>query len=152
MSEKANIVENLKRLQEGNAWYGPSLREILVGVTAEKAAAKPIPGFHTIWELVLHIAVWENAFIRRLEGHPMDQPDEGDFPPVKETTAEAWAQTVKYLETTHEKLNNTISKLPDSALQETIVGKDYPVRFMLVGIVQHHVYHAGQIALLKKLP
>ncbi len=151
MAEKANIIENLKKLQEGNAWHGPSLREILKTVTADQAAARPLPGFHNIWELVLHISAWEEAFTRRLEGHPTDQPDEGDFPPVTETTPEAWAQTVKYLETAHHRLIKTVSELSDSRLQDTVVGKDYSVRFMLVGIIQHHVYHAGQIALLKKL-
>lgn len=151
MSEKANIIENLKKLQDGNAWHGPSLREILATVTADRATARPLPGSHTIWELVLHISAWEEAFTRRLEGKRTDQPDEGDFPPVAEETPEAWAKTVEYLETTHQRLIKTISELPDSRLQDTVPGKDYSVRFMLVGIIQHHVYHSGQIAFLKKL-
>jgi uncharacterized damage-inducible protein DinB len=151
MSEKANIIDNLKKLQEGDAFHGPSTRDILKDVTAQKAAARPIPGFHTIWELILHIGAWEEAFARRLEGHASEQPDEGDFPPVKEASPEAWAQAVSDLEARHEHLLKTIAKLSDAKLQDTVAGKNYSVRFMIVGIIQHHVYHAGQIALLKRL-
>ena len=38
-----------------------------------------------------------------------------------------------------------------SARSETVPGKDYPVAVMLHGTVQHYAYHAGQIALLKRL-
>jgi uncharacterized damage-inducible protein DinB len=151
MSEKANMIDNLKKLQEGDAFHGPSTRDILKDVTAQKAAARPIPGFHTIWELILHIAAWEEAFARRLQDSATEEPDEGDFPPVKETSADAWAQAVRYLETSHEHLLKTIDQLSDAKLQDTVVGKNYSIRFMILGIIQHHVYHAGQIALLKRL-
>jgi uncharacterized damage-inducible protein DinB len=151
MSEKANIVENLKKLQEGNAWYGPSLRDILKGVSAEKAAARPIAGAHTIWELVSHISVWEKVFQRRLEGKMVNEPEEGDFPSTTDPSAAAWDKAKNDLETNHKKLMKTISRLSESRLSEIVPGKDYPVRFMLLGLIQHHVYHAGQISLLKKL-
>ena len=149
MTEKENIIENLKRLHEGNAWHGPSIREALRDVSAEKAA-RQVDGLHTIWGLVLHIGAWEEVFTLRLEGQAKNQPDEGDFPPVRETSPEAWKSALEYLETAHQELIQTISELPDSKLGETVPGKDYSVRFMLVGIIQHHVYHTGQISLLKK--
>jgi uncharacterized damage-inducible protein DinB len=151
MSEKANIVENLKRLQEGNAWYGPSLRDILKNVSPEMAAARPAPGTHTIWELLTHISVWEKVFQRRLEGHAVNEPEEGDFPSTKDLSPAAWNAAKEDLESNHQKLMRTITELPDSRLNETVPGKDYPIRFMLVGLIQHHVYHAGQISLIKKL-
>jgi hypothetical protein len=40
--------------------------------------------------------------------------------------------------------------MPDSRLTERVPGKDYDIYFMLHGAVQHALYHAGQIALLKK--
>ncbi len=43
-----------------------------------------------------------------------------------------------------------IANLPDSRLDEIVVGKEYPVYHMLHGVAQHVLYHAGQIALLKK--
>src|SRR5262245_39374679 len=122
MSEKANILENLKKLQEGNAWYGPSLRDILTNVSAEKAAARPVPGTHTIWELVRHISVWEKVFQLRLDGKAMNEPEEGDFPAMKDTSAAAWDAAKNDLETNHQNLMKTISELPDSRLNEIVTG------------------------------
>jgi hypothetical protein len=67
-SEAAGIADQLRRAFDGGAWHGDSLFEILKGVTAAQAAARPIQGAHTIWELVLHIAAWDGAVLRRLGG------------------------------------------------------------------------------------
>jgi hypothetical protein len=55
MSEIHRIADQLKRSLEGEAWHGPALRELLSGVTAKQAAARPLAGAHSIWEIVLHI-------------------------------------------------------------------------------------------------
>jgi hypothetical protein len=65
MTETHRINSQLKRAQEGQAWHGPSLRELLDGVTAEQAAARPIPNAHSIWELVNHINKGESNVSKR---------------------------------------------------------------------------------------
>ena len=150
MKETETIVEHMKRALEGEAWHGPALREILADVSADMAAAKPVAGAHSIWELVLHIAAWEDVFCRRLEGHPVDTPVEGDFPPVDGTNPEEWARARARLDGVHARLLASISGLSGAALGETVPGKDYTIGYMLHGILQHNVYHAGQIALLRK--
>lgn len=149
MSEITNILDEMKRIHETGAWHGKSLKEILSGVTAQQAAAKPVAGNHTIWEFVRHITEWEDVFGARLRGQAMDAPAEGDFPPVREDDSKAWEATLKRLDATHKQLMETIALLSDADLQKTVPGKDYSVGFMLHGLVRHHVYHAGQIGLLK---
>ena len=153
MSEVSNIVDivdELQRIHEGDAWHGPALRELLFGLRAEQAAARPILNAHSIWELVLHIIGWESVFRLRLEGHPVSTPPEGDFPPVEDTSQQAWAKTLSALEDSHAQLISIVAALRDSTLQEKVAGKDYTTRFLISGIVRHHVYHSGQIALLRK--
>jgi uncharacterized damage-inducible protein DinB len=150
MSEFENILDELWRIHAGDAWHGPALKESLSGVTAEQAAARPVAGAHSIWELVRHVTAWENVFRLRLEGHPVTEPEEGDFPPVGDVSEEAWAETLRRLDDCHERLLRTVAQLDGSALPEKVAGKDYSTRFLLDGIVRHYVYHAGQIALLKK--
>ena len=70
MTEIDRILDQLKRAFEGGAWHGPSVKEVLHGVTAAQAHARPLPNAHSIWELVQHIAVWEDVGRRRLEGDP----------------------------------------------------------------------------------
>jgi uncharacterized damage-inducible protein DinB len=150
MSEAAQISGELKDIHSGNAWHGPSLLDVLNGISAEQAAARPLPNAHSIWEIVSHITGWENVFRLRLEGTPAVEPEEGDFPPAGQASEEDWQLALAKLEDTHERLLNVVANLSDSGLDEMVAGRDYSVRFMLHGIVRHHVYHAGQVALLCK--
>jgi uncharacterized damage-inducible protein DinB len=150
MSEIQTIIDELNNIHDGDAWHGPSLKEILSGVTAGQAAAKPLANAHSIWELASHVAAWEGVFICRLAGLQMNEPEEGDFPVVTDASEEAWRRTLTRFDEGHRKLIEAVSALTDERLRETVSGKDYTVEYMLRGILRHHVYHAGQIALLKK--
>ena len=151
MTETHRINSQLKRAQEGQAWHGPSLRELLDGVTAEQAAAKPIPYAHSIWELVNHIIAWEQIARRRLESEgEIEIPDEINFPPVIDASEAAWQATLRSLEASHRSLRDRIKKLDDAALEEIAQGMSYSIYVLLHGVIQHDLYHAGQIALLKK--
>ncbi|MDQ3817755.1 MAG: DinB family protein [Acidobacteriota bacterium] len=149
MSEAAYIADELKEIHEGNAWHGPSLREALEGITAEQAAARPLGSAHSIWEIVGHISGWEDVFRQRLEGAQRRAPEE-DFPAAQEASEEAWKQTLAELDGTHARLLSVIASLPDAKLDEMVTGTGYSVRYLLHGIVRHHVYHAGQIVILRK--
>lgn len=150
MSEIATIIDELKNIHDGDAWHGPSLKEALTDVTPQRAAARPVDNAHSIWEIVSHIKAWENVWRIRLEGHQATEPEEGDFPPVQEVSEQAWAQSLAELDAGHKRLLGVISELSESVLGETVVGAEYSIRFLLRGVIRHHIYHAGQIALLKK--
>lgn len=150
MSEITQIIDELKAIHAGDAWHGSSLKEALTNVTPQQATARPVDDAHSIWELVLHIKAWENVWRIRLKGHQATEPEEGDFPPVKEVNEQSWAHSLAELDAGHNSLIGVIAELSDSALEDTVVGTEYSVRFMLRGLIRHHVYHAGQIALLKK--
>jgi uncharacterized damage-inducible protein DinB len=150
MSEIQTIIDELKNIHDGDAWHGPSLKEILSGVNAGQAAAKPLANAHSIWELILHVAAWEGVFMRRLAGLRMNEPEEGDFPAVTDASEEAWRQTLNRFDEGHRRLIEAVATLTDERLSEIVPGKDYTVEYMLRGLMRHHVYHAGQIALLKK--
>ena len=83
MSESARLADQIRRAFDGEAWHGDSLMEILAGVNAKTAAAKPVPNAHSIWELLLHIAAWDGAAIRRAQGHAVQLSDAENFPPIE---------------------------------------------------------------------
>jgi uncharacterized damage-inducible protein DinB len=153
-SEATRIADQLRRAFAGEAWHGDSLFEILEGVAAAQAAARPIKNAHTIWELVLHIAAWDNAVLRRLAGVAVELSDTQNFPPVKDATETAWRKALAEVRRVHEELVKAVSLLPDSQLDQMVPGKEgahYTFYYMLHGVAQHELYHAGQIALLKKM-
>jgi uncharacterized damage-inducible protein DinB len=149
-SEAIRIADQLRRAFDGSAWHGPSLLELLEGVDAAMAAARPLPKVHSIWELVLHIAVWDNAASRRLSGEKCQPTGLANFPRVSAPTESGWRKAVAETRRIHEALVKTVAALPDSRLGERVPGKRYDFSHMLYGVVQHELYHAGQIAVLKK--
>jgi uncharacterized damage-inducible protein DinB len=154
MSETARIADQLRRAFSGAAWHGDSLSKILNGVTAKQAAAHPIKNAHSIWELVLHIAAWDGAVRRRLGGKAVALSGERNFPPVTDTSESAWRSTLAHARQAHDELVAAVAAFPDSRLGEKVPGKDpdyHTFYYNLHGVVQHELYHAGQIALLKKM-
>ena len=151
MKEVERILDQLQRAHEGEAWHGPSVMEVLANVNAEKAVARPIPAGHNIWEITLHIAAWQNFVCKRLEGEAFEATPEQDWPAVPVKDDEHWQQTIQDLEKGYGKLYAAIQRLNDDDLENKFVpGKPYTIYFLLHGVIQHNLFHAGQIALLKK--
>ncbi|MGC1226323.1 MAG: DinB family protein [Candidatus Sulfotelmatobacter sp.] len=149
-SRSAILAEQLRRAFDGDAWHGPSVLEVLADVDATTAAAKPIRDVHSIWELVLHIAVWDDAALRRLEGKVFQPEGTDNFPIPPKPTQAAWRKAIADAKRTHNLLVKTVSSLPESRLWDRVPGKKYDFCHMLHGMAQHELYHAGQIAILKK--
>lgn len=151
MSEVKRILDQLKRSYEGEAWHGPSVREVLAPVNAEKANAHPIPAAHSIWEITEHIGAWMHYTSKRLEGEQFEATPEQDWPLIPGKDEEAWQQTLRNLEKGYQKLAAEISRFKDDDLENQYVpGKPYTIYFLLHGVIQHNLFHAGQISLLKK--
>ena len=150
MLEIETLVDQLNRAFDGEAWHGPALMEIVDGIDAKTAAAHPIPEAHSIWELVLHLTTWVRVIARRIHGEALMPPDDENFPAIQQPTNAAWHEAIKNLRAAHTALIQLVSVMNESRLNDRVPGKDYDLRFMLSGAVQHAAYHGGQIALLKK--
>lgn len=157
MSEIDRIADELERAHQGEPWHGPAARQILDGVTAATAAARPIPGAHSIWELVLHLIAWRGEVARRVGGGEPAEPAEGDWPPVTETTEAAWTRTLARLEESHGRLEAALRRLPEARLDELVgrprdpaLGTGVTYYVTLHGVAQHDAYHLGQVSLLKR--
>jgi DinB superfamily len=150
------LADQLHRAFHGEAWHGPSLREVLAQVTAEQAASHPAIQAHSIWEIVLHIHTWTHAATESTRGALMppsvnDLPPEKDWPPVQEKTVTGWKHAIQQMFQAAEELRQAVKTFGDARLQETVPGRNYNFYFLFHGVVQHSLYHAGQIALLKKM-
>ena len=150
-AEVKRLEEQLRRALEGEAWHGPSVLELLAGLSAAQAASHPISGAHSIWELVLHIATDYDLMLRRLAGDGRQLTAGEDWPACPAPTEENWRQTVQELKLWNEKLRQAVRAFPEERLDDPIVpGAPYTAYAQFIGVTQHNLYHAGQIALLKR--
>jgi uncharacterized damage-inducible protein DinB len=149
-SEASGIADQLRRAFYGDAWHGPAVLELLQDVDAEMAAERPLARVHSIWELLLHIEAWDGAGLKRLAGKTARLKDKQNFPDVPEPTEAAWRHAVASAKRTHDTLVETVGGLSEKRLRHQVPGKRYDFYHMLHGIAQHELYHAGQIAILKK--
>jgi uncharacterized damage-inducible protein DinB len=132
-------------------WHGPALADLLEDVSAPDAAAHPIRGAHSIWELVLHITAWTEIARERLAGSAKADPTpDEDWPPVSDRSAEAWRAAKERLKDAHRELAAEVGALDDAVLISRLPGKDHTALVMYHGIIEHDAYHGGQIAILKK--
>jgi uncharacterized damage-inducible protein DinB len=153
MTETFRLADQIRRAFEGSAWHGDSVLELLADVNARTASAKPIKDAHSIWEILLHIAAWDDAVTRRIAGTAVTLTDAQNFPAITDAGEAAWGQAIETTKKTHHELIRSVAAFPDSRLGEQVPGKTqnyYNFYYLFSGIVQHELYHAGQIALLKK--
>ena len=146
-SETGRIADQLRHAFSGEAWHGDAISELLSGVTAGQAQACPLSHSHSIWQIVLHIEVWARAALDATQGIAMPRlyGTEKDWP----AAAGEWNEAVATLAVTGERLAQAIEAFSDNRLEDTVPGRDYNFYYLLHGIVQHSLYHAGQIAILK---
>jgi uncharacterized damage-inducible protein DinB len=155
MTECSRLADQIRRAFDGEAWHGDALVEVLSNVSSAQAAARPIKNAHTIWEIVLHIAAWDRAVLRRIGGTAVNLSDSENFPAILDTGELAWETAVEQTRRVHSDLVKAVAAFPDSRLPEQVLGKEkqpyYDYFYMFAGIAQHETYHTGQIVLLKKM-
>ncbi|HET7551871.1 MAG TPA: DinB family protein [Gemmatimonadaceae bacterium] len=150
-TETNRLEEQLVRALEGGAWHGPSVLELLAGVSAAQAASHPVAGAHSIWELVLHLRSDYDLVLRRMasDGHPLTAAE--GWPACPAPTEENWQRTVRELELANKKLRQAVRDFPQERLDDLLVPESpYTAYTQFIGVSQHNAYHSGQIALLKR--
>ncbi len=149
--EVQRILDQYNRALHGDAWHGDSVWEILHNISFEQAFARPVSSAHTVSELVGHMTFWETEVFRRLRNLPAQPVAELNFPQMPAATAENWDRALNGLRESNAAFRNCLAELDDCRLEEPLSAPDKTVYVEVHGVIQHHLYHAGQIALLKKI-
>ncbi len=149
MDEVGRIRDQIARSLEGEAWHGPPLMAVLSGLDAASASVCPIAGVHTPWEIVLHITASADLVLARLRGKARTLSDEEDWP-TPAGDQEAWEADVERLRQIHRDLLDELGAVDASRLDVPILPGHSSVYVTLHGLVQHNLYHAGQIVLLAR--
>jgi len=150
-TELERLEAQLRQAFEGEAWHGPSVLETLQGVGPAEAHAHPVPGAHSIWELVLHLTGTYRLVLRRLNGDARPLRADEDWPDIPSPTETNWRAAVEELGRVNAQLRRVVSNFRYDRLDEPIVEQPpYSAYVQFIGTTQHDLYHAGQIVLLKR--
>jgi uncharacterized damage-inducible protein DinB len=147
MREIERILDQLNRSWGGPSWTGADIGPLLESITEEQARAHPIPGAHSIIEVAAHMSTWMDAVARRLAGNSTELTTEEDW---RDVTDMPWADAIEEMANAISRLSDAIARLTVDDLDKPVAGRKYTVYVMLHGVIQHNLYHAGQIAILKK--
>jgi uncharacterized damage-inducible protein DinB len=152
-----NLIAELKKAFNGDAWHGSNLMQLLNLVKPENAFQHFIPDAHSIAEIALHITSWTDEVNSRLLGALAKEPIAGDWPIPKMQTIKGWEKIVFDCKTSNEELIRVCeglneadwkAKVKDERDNEPDTGVSNAA--LMNGLIQHHAYHLGQIALLLK--
>jgi uncharacterized damage-inducible protein DinB len=153
MREIDRMLDQMDRAFSGDAWHGPSLMSLLDGISAEDASKHAVRGAHSIWELVHHLGAWNAIVQHRLQGQDVDVTSERDWPPVWEVSEAAWKRALENLSESHARLRSAVAGIKDEQLDlmdQKTSGPNTSRYVVVHGVIQHDLYHAGQIAVLRK--
>ena len=151
-NEIQQILDQLQDVFDGDPWFGRPVACILREVKEEIVFEKPA-GQHSILELVWHMGIWRRFTISRLQptGETLHYFEENDWTNLDHSDKGLWQQALQQLYQTQTELLRLLKSLNDSVLEQTVPERAYNYRKLLNGIIQHDIYHLGQIAYLHKL-
>ena len=155
-SEKLSL--ELQKVLSGDPWYGNPVYQIIEAVSFEAAFEKAAGASHTIAEIVLHMLAWTEEVLDRMNGKEASLPLSGDWPPTGTPDEQKWQNYVNDLKLVNVNLLGLIQNFPEEQWSEPMndernreLGNGVTYEELVNGLIQHHIYHSGQIAILRRI-
>ena len=147
-----HIFSMLETTTKGNPWYGDALVSALQQIPKEIVYTR-IDGSNSIIEITKHLLNWYQFSLERVKGssnYTLHFAEENNWTTL--TAADlVWEDCIKELDKLYNSLISQLSKKEDAFLNEIVPERTYTYSFLLYGLIQHNIYHLGQIQLLKKI-
>ncbi len=155
-SEKLSL--ELQKILSGDPWYGSPVYQVIEAVSFEAAFEKVAGASHTIAEIVLHMLAWTEEVLDRMNGKEASLPLSGDWPPTGTPDEQKWQNYVNDLKLVNVNLLGLIQNFPEEQWSEPMndernreLGNGVTYEELVNGLIQHHIYHSGQIAILNRI-
>ncbi|HAL81768.1 MAG TPA: hypothetical protein DCO83_05655 [Mucilaginibacter sp.] len=156
MTISEQLQQDLEKVLYGKPWYGPPVYDIMEQVSFEAAFEKPPGSVHNIAGIVLHLISWTEEVMDRLNGMDAQQPSSGDWPGPGTPDEKKWQNYVSDLKLVNVNLIGIIRDFPEEEWSDLVNGtieNDPGTTYedLVKGLIQHHIYHSGQVLLLMRL-
>jgi len=151
--EIQTITGNLQTALNDHPWYGRAVYEVLREVDEKKIYIKPNNNSHSLIDLLYHMLTWAEFTQKRIEKEAIDDMEafnESDWRKI-DPAVHTWQNGLAALKTSHQKIIELLQTKDDAFLEEKVDYRKYNFHYLLNGLIQHNIYHLGQIAYLSKL-
>ncbi len=148
MTRTQQIADAYRAVTVKDAWYGPSLAELLAQTSPQLATTPPAPGAHSIAQLLQHLLLWNERVRNTSDTTPLpawQAEKEWAEPTI------SWNDLVARWNQSRDLLEERLRNFPVEDLSKQVPGRSYSYETMLDGIVQHTIWHAGQIAMISSV-
>ncbi|MGA8854171.1 MAG: DinB family protein [Christiangramia sp.] len=147
------IIKSLSEIFEGEPWYGDSVMRKLENVPYIIGYKTCNPESHSAAQIVGHLIAWKTYAVEKLKCNnefSIEIDTEKDWPDVEVNTQEEWENLKHKLVAVQSEIYECLNeKKDDSYLKEKVEGENYDFSYLLKGIIQHDIYHIGQIGLIE---
>lgn len=147
------LIREFKTIYNGSPWLGNSIKSVLEGIAPEKALETPLREVNCIAGLVSHMITWRMLLIKRMENddtYDVNQEESFNYSNYGSTSTEIWNHLLNRLDETQNKIVDLLASQQEDFLNKKVARRTYDFRHLTHGVIQHDIYHMGQIAILKK--
>ena len=151
--ETQYIAKSFESTLSGQPWFGRAVYEILEEIDEAKVHTKPNGTEHSLIELLWHMNTWAEFTLASLENRSTEELkaiEANDWRKI-DPKNHTWKKGIEELKSTHKKIIDLLSQKDDNFLGDIVPIRKYNFRFLLNGLVQHNIYHLGQVAYVKKM-
>jgi uncharacterized damage-inducible protein DinB len=151
--EMQSIIRNLIQVNSGEPWFGRAVFTILDEIDPAIVHQKPNENSHSLIQLLYHMITWAEFTFKSIEKagkediNAIEQKDWREIDPK----IHSWQKGLAEFKNVNEKIIALLETKDDEFLKEMVEHRKYNFRFLLNGLIQHNIYHLGQVAYVKKL-
>ncbi len=148
-----SLIERIDNVNTGEPWFGRAVYSILEEVTEKKAHTRPNRSAHTMAELLYHLNTWAGFTLQRIEKdrvYDLKAAEELDWRNIN-PKVNTWKKGLTEFKAIHKKIVARLKKSDDSFLEEKVEYRTYNFYFLINGLIEHNIYHLGQIAYINKM-
>lgn len=151
--EIESTLRRIENVNSGEPWFGRAVYIILGEGNVKKVYAKPNKTEHSMIELLYHMITWADFTLKRIKKDKINDlaaAEEMDWRVIN-PKVHTWKKGMAEFKAIHKKIINLLKKRDDAFLHEIVDYRKYDFRSLINGMIEHNIYHLGQIAYLNKM-
>ena len=143
----------LSQFMEGDPWVDETFGKKLRSVNEKNAFTRPLPHVHSVAEVISHLLEWRLSILSYLRGGPrtLRDSDPANWRTNMELSQIGWQSLLAAFNKSQEEIIDLLKIKDDRFLEQIALGEDHNLKYYLDGLLQHDMYHLGQIGLIIKL-